>query len=703
MSPPLPSRVGPAACLALTAWIFLHPGLELAATYPDYFTHYHCDLLDVVLMVAGIALLPTLLFLAARHHLVDEDQDRLSRLVLALGTGFLLAPWLVKASGIGGPLGVGLGLLLGGTLWTRELRFLQSSWPVPVLVLLALVPPGRFFLTSGIVSHLSEGDLPEVRRTPKLRPPILFVILDELPTATLLAADGTVDAALFPNLASLSRDATWYRNATSVHAYTKGGVPGILTGTYPDRPRLPRYNQYPANLLRILDGAYRIEAFEGGTSLYESSRGAGSAVYQYRSSRLLSLARDGFTLGKALLVPDPTGSGVLDAARELQFMRAGGMEMDDGERWPRGAEFPMLQGLLQPGEGRLYFLHTTLPHGPYHYAPGGGTYQPYDPAPTVFVQHALPGNRSVRTVKWTDQEWLLRHAYQRHVLQTMCTDQLLGLLVRAARERGIWDQALVILTSDHGNRFQPGEYPRILSSEDPSSLAEILAVPLFVKLPGQTEGKIVDAPVQTVDVVPTVAEVLGLELPTPVDGRSLLGDLPAERERRAYQIDHSEVRFQLGVESILAARAEKRAWFDSTAPGGIWPYRLAPVGHLVGSPAPPEDAPRVRGFFQVVDNRPFSRGGLEGLLGEIEVEALPPGWENPPFLAAIHQGKIVGVSRAVGEVPGRSRFLILFPPRAETRPEEYRLCLLRPSGEMAWLPGASSGSGPPTPSQPAHQ
>jgi hypothetical protein len=53
-------------------------------------------------------------------------------------------------------------------------------------------------------------------------------------------------------------------------------------------------------------------------------------------------------------------------------------------------------------------------------------------------------------------------------------------------------------------------------------MEELVFVPLFVKPPGQTEGETVDGRARTIDVVPTIADVLGVELPWETDGRSLL-------------------------------------------------------------------------------------------------------------------------------------------------------------------------------------
>jgi hypothetical protein len=64
----------------------------------------------------------------------------------------------------------------------------------------------------------------------------------------------------------------------------------------------------------------------------------------------------------------------------------------------------------------------------------------------------------------------------------------------------------------------------------------VLWVPLLVKAPNQSTGHIDDRPARTIDVLPTMAEILALDLPEEVDGVSLLGPEPGPGpdERRVY-------------------------------------------------------------------------------------------------------------------------------------------------------------------------
>ena len=54
-------------------------------------------------------------------------------------------------------------------------------------------------------------------------------------------------------------------------------------------------------------------------------------------------------------------------------------------------------------------------------------------------------------------------------------------------------------------------------------MTDVAFVPMFVKLPGQKRGRVVDGFAQTIDVLPTIADAVNAKLPWRVDGRSLLG------------------------------------------------------------------------------------------------------------------------------------------------------------------------------------
>ncbi len=149
-----------------------------------------------------------------------------------------------------------------------------------------------------------------------------------------------------------------------------------------------------------------------------------------------------------------------------------------------------------------------LPHHPWEYLPDGKIY-----ASDLGFQPGLVNEG------WTGDPELAIQAQQRHLLQVGYTDLALGRILDKLEETGLYDRSLVVVVADHGVSFRPhGERRRV----EEGNMEEIAFVPLFVKPPGQTDGAIVDEHARTTDIVPTIADILGVEVPWETDGRSLL-------------------------------------------------------------------------------------------------------------------------------------------------------------------------------------
>jgi choline-sulfatase len=103
--------------------------------------------------------------------------------------------------------------------------------------------------------------------------------------------------------------------------------------------------------------------------------------------------------------------------------------------------------------------------------------------------------------------------------EVAAADRYVGELFDELRRLDAWERSLVVLVSDHGEGLgDHGEQGHGLFV-----YREALHVPLLVKLPGgRLGGRRVAAPAQHVDLVPTVASLLGLETPAGLPGRSLL-------------------------------------------------------------------------------------------------------------------------------------------------------------------------------------
>jgi arylsulfatase A-like enzyme len=94
----------------------------------------------------------------------------------------------------------------------------------------------------------------------------------------------------------------------------------------------------------------------------------------------------------------------------------------------------------------------------------------------------------------------------------------IAALLQRLRELGLYEDTLVIVTSDHGEAL--GE--RSLLNHGVSVYQDQVFVPLIIKYPGQTEGAVVDAWTSSIDLLPTVLDALALPAPPGLPGESLL-------------------------------------------------------------------------------------------------------------------------------------------------------------------------------------
>ena len=382
-------------------------------------------------------------------------------------------------------------------------------------------------------SRPAEHAAPGVRVDEVERPKtIVMVVLDELPLTSLMGPGERIDAGRYPAFARLARTATWYRAATAVHDSTALAVPAMLDGRYP-RPRL-RSDVYshPANLFTLLEREYEINASEEATGLCPTS----------------------------ICEPLPgTASSHLGGGKVKRF-----------REFVRSVE-PRKRPVL-------WFKHVLLPHVPFQYYPSGTKYRRHAPEPIGGLNGPLGfGN-----------QWVMKVAYQRHLLQLGLADRLLGELFARLRRLELFDDALVVVAADHGIGFRVGQERRTITRRNVEDLAP---VPLFMKLPGQRRGRVVDKHVETIDVLPTILDLANVRVNGAMDGTSLLRP-SASKARRVtvyrrvgtelntiggrYTFDPGEV-----ARRRRAAVRRKLALFGSGRDLGPL-YRIGPYPELVG-------------------------------------------------------------------------------------------------------------------------
>ena len=392
-----------------------------------------------------------------------------------------------------------------------------------------------FFSPVADVAFGAEPSAASLERDPN---PVVMIIFDEFPLSAIQRSDGSLNSELFPSFARLAGTSTWYPNATSVAPWTNIATPALDTGLLPDAQSVPTAANYPRSLFTMVGQPGRVHATESETALCPRSLCAGttstdaaraSTVSDTLTVYLHQILPDG--LADRWLSPIDNGWAGFGGETELAEGDSSQMTFDEWNAYirakdptgdPQAETSRFLESLSEPSDDGLWYLHLHLPHMPYQFLPDGQRY----PA-TEAAQGMVDGTRIGNDL---DGTITLR---QRLEMQAAYADDVLGQILDQLQAEGILDKALVVVTSDHGVSLEPGSHRRSAVDLTEGSTDSVLPVPLFIKYPGQTEGKVDDRDAMTIDVVPTIADALHVRLPDnwSFDGVSLLADPVDDRTR----------------------------------------------------------------------------------------------------------------------------------------------------------------------------
>jgi arylsulfatase A-like enzyme len=181
---------------------------------------------------------------------------------------------------------------------------------------------------------------------------------------------------------------------------------------------------------------------------------------------------------------------------------------------------------LAAGERWFLWLHYMEPHGPYRPPRGYG--------------ERFAGSYPSETVEWSELPMyqrrydpetglMMRDLADYEALydgEIRFLDDELGRLLDRLAERGRLEGTLVVVTADHGESLDEHHYYLEHGRLPYQSTAR---VPLLLVQEGRLpEGRVVREPVALIDLAPTILELLGIEPPAQMAGRSLVPALRGE-------------------------------------------------------------------------------------------------------------------------------------------------------------------------------
>jgi sulfatase-like protein len=646
-----------AQLLAVSGFALAQPLFDILGKNAEFFAARGSTPGDIVLFALVVTFVPALVLLAV-ESLVELASREAAEVLHYVFLGFLAAVFGVQALKRSGVDGTTV-LIAGSIVIGVALAF--AAWRVhivrtflTILSAASLIFLVTFLFNSRVEELIFPKTIDAAAANVQSSTPVVYLMFDEFPVNDLLDAKGNIDAKRFPNFARLARTSTWFRNTTTLSAATTVAVPVILTGNPPIRGALPIAQNYPNNLYTLLASHYHMKVIESQTRLCPSH------ICHPKASdigtRLSSLYRDSKIVYLHLLAP-PSMQNKLPAIDESwgDFGQDTGNQVET-EALPKTNLHTFYIGRLQDFNSfiaslrrprplvapTLYFLHVLMPHGPWLYTQNGKL-------------RAVANPRSPGRTKelWRSND-LATQAWQRHLMQVGYTDTLLGRVIDRLQKVGLWNKALVVVDPDHGISFHGGDLRR-----DPTktNLSDLAFIPLFMKLPGETKGRVVKTHVTTEDILPTIANVLGIDVPWKTTGVSMLGGKP----------NHPDVHVgavRAPYEAVLAQRERRLrqqiALFGTGAWGGPQFAGTGPFRNLVGTPMSSlkvQRQPRAKALVDQVgsrllrnlpENSPLVPSPVVGYL-----QRTTGGW-----MALALNGRVAAVAHTYG-TGGKLRFTLL--------------------------------------------
>ena len=391
-------------------------------------------------------------------------------------------------------------------------------------------------------------------------PNILILVFDTL-SARHMSLHG-YPRATTPNMARFAKKAYVYHNHYAAGNFTSPGTASLLTGVYPWRNKAINLNgivtqEYQdQNIFSLANSSYHTAAYTHNPLAGIFLNQFAGHIDQYHPMSELSLAGEVYSdrvspeqfstafwsetmlrgtdhfLPGSLLV-----SSLENGIRDLQVGR---IEAGLRDTYPNGIPYNF-KGMHLLLEDAMDWIRQQVSDYPQPYLAYYHLWPPHDPyLPSAeFIDIFNDGKRWPEkpgsAFSLGEPEEKLHNSRQQYDEYLAYTDYEFGRLLDMLEEDGRLDDTMVVVTSDHGELFERG----LMGHLNSTLYQDLIQVPLLISLPGQAERKDVRTPTSCVDLLPTLLQFTGLEIPGFVQGEVLPGFGPGSEheERSVYALE----------------------------------------------------------------------------------------------------------------------------------------------------------------------
>ncbi len=156
------------------------------------------------------------------------------------------------------------------------------------------------------------------------------------------------------------------------------------------------------------------------------------------------------------------------------------------------------------------FVSLGTPHFPHETAPD--EYMKLYPADKLKLSANVPEDM---------QEWAYKEL-QGYYAHCTATDKAIGEIIDKIKELGIYDNSIIVFTSDHGEMMGSHGFRPFMKH---LAYSESANIPFLITYPGmdKNKGKIAEAAITTPDILPSLLSLCNIKIPESIEGYDLSG------------------------------------------------------------------------------------------------------------------------------------------------------------------------------------
>jgi arylsulfatase A-like enzyme len=371
---------------------------------------------------------------------------------------------------------------------------------------------------AGVLQRVAVPPLPGTKSARDVddRPSVILITLDTVRADHLSLYGYGQDTT--PNLKRFSKNATLYTRAIAASDMTLSSHASIFTSMYPSRHGT-HYAPPPYTLGRPLRKEYTTLAEILSERGYLTMSVVANYVYLGRQFGLAQGFEylDRRPRANFLRPPEPffLSSAIRNALTWFAPPSSFAADYRSAEEI-NFAAFRVLDAVWRDDARFFLFVNYLDAHWPYVSPPPFDSGDP--PPPEAYRGDDFSRlKRDVMAFERPLPEERRQRLESLYDLGIRYLDVHVGKLIAHLKELGLYEKSLIIITADHGEAF--GERNRI--GHGVSVYQDQVHVPLLIKYPYQSRGAIVSEFVSLVDIMPTILDVLGYQVPSFAEGASL--------------------------------------------------------------------------------------------------------------------------------------------------------------------------------------